>query len=176
MMYIANKLLPAQQKGYTLIELLLYIVIIGSLLVPLTYFFGMTTEARVKAQSITEVQDQGVAAMDYITQTIRNATSITAPAAAASSNSLTIVVPTASLSPTVFSLNGTTLQVKEGSATNVALTSSDVQVSGLTFKNLSRAGTSGIIQVSFTVTRTNAGGRAEFDYQKTFVSSAELAW
>jgi len=166
------------QKGYTLIELLLYVVIIGMILVPLTLFFGMSSEARVKAQSISEVEDQGTAAMDYITQTIRNSYSITTPAAAASGASLTLVVPTTALSPTVFSLSGTALQVKEGaSGSNVALTSGDVQMSNLTFKNLTRSGTSGIVQVSFTLTRTNnSGGRNEFDYSKTFTSSAEIGW
>lgn len=169
-------LLPLRQAGYTLIELLLYVVILGSLLGSVTYFFGMTTEARVKNQSITEVEDQGAATMDYITQTIRNATSITTPVAAGSGNSLTIVVPTGSLSPTIFSLSGTALQVKEGAAAAISLTSSDVQVSGLTFKNLTRSGTSGIVQVSFTLTRANPGGRSEYEYQKVFTSSAEIAW
>jgi hypothetical protein len=114
--------------------------------------------------------------MDNITQTIRNATSITTPAAAGSGASLTLVVPTGTLSPTIFSLNGTALQVKEGTGANVALTSSDVQISNLTFKNLTRSGTSGIVQVSFTVTRVNSGGRNELDYQKTFTSSAEIGW
>jgi prepilin-type N-terminal cleavage/methylation domain-containing protein len=164
------------QKGYTLIEMLLYIAIVGIMLVPLTYFFGMTTEARVKAQSIAEVDDQATAAMDNITQIIRNAYSITTPAAAASGSSLTLVVPTTALSPAIFSLNGTTLQVKEGTAANVALTSNDIQVSNLTFKNLTRSGTSGIVQISFTVTRVNSGGRNEFDYSKTFTSSAEIGW
>ena len=166
-----------RQRGYTLIELLLYVVILGLILTPLTYFFGMTSEARVKAQSISEVEDQGTAAMDYITQTIRNAYSASAPVAAASGSSLTLTVPTTALSPTVFSLNGSVLQVKEGTGVNIPLTSSDVQISNLTFKNLTRSGTSGVIQVSFTVTRTNnSGGRNEFDYQQTFTSSAEIGW
>ena len=164
-------------KGYTLIELLLYVVILGLILTPLTYFFGMTSEARVKAQSISEVEDQGTAAMDYITQTVRNAYSVSAPAAAASGSSLTLVVPTTALSPTVFSLNGTTLQVKEGTGATIPLTSGDVQVTNLTFKNLTRSGTSGVVQISFTITRTNnSGGRNEFDYQQTFTSSAEIGW
>lgn len=165
-----------REKGYTLIELLLYIIILSSLLVPLTMFFGMTTEARVKSQSISEVNDQAIAAMDYMTQTIRNATSITAPAAAASGASLTLVVPTGSLSPTIFSLNGSALQVKEGTGANIPLTSSDVQVANLTFKNLTRSGTSGAVQIGFTVSRANGGNRNEFDYQKTFTSTAEVAW
>lgn len=165
-----------KQGGFTLIELLLYVAIVGSLLTSITFFFGMVVESRVKNQTIAEVNDQGVAAIDYISQTIRNATSITAPAAAGSGSSLTLVVPTGSLSPTVFNLNGTTLQVTEGTGSAVALTGANVQVTGLTFKNLTRSGTGGQVQVSFTLSRVNPSNRNEYDYQKTFMTSAEVAW
>ncbi|HKX73531.1 MAG TPA: type II secretion system protein [Candidatus Saccharimonadales bacterium] len=174
-----NKIINKQEAngrtdGFTLIELLLYVTIVGTLLTAVTIFFATTTEARVKNQSIVEVDQQGTLVMNHMLQTIRNADSITAPAAGATAASLTLAVPTAGLSPTIFDLNGTTLQVKEGVAAAVALTNNKVQVSGLTFKNLTRASTPGIIQVSFTMSRINAGGRNEYDYQKTFVSSAAL--
>jgi prepilin-type N-terminal cleavage/methylation domain-containing protein len=168
-----------RQKGYTLIELLLYVSIIGILLTIIVFFFSTVVGARVKNQTILEVNDQGAAVMDYITQTIRNASSITTPAAGSSGSSLTLVVPTGSLSPTVFSLTGAApiaVQVKEGTGAQVPLTSNRVQVSSLTFKNLSRASTPGIIQVSFTLSRVNPSSKNEFDYQKTFTDSAEVKW
>lgn len=162
------------QRGFTLIELLLYVSIVGSLLIAVSMFFATTADARVKNQSIAEVDQQGALLMGRITQTIRNANSITSPSAGATASSLTLVVPTAGLSPTIFDLNGTTSQVKEGAAAAVPLTNNKVQVSGLSFKNLSHSGTPGIIQVSFTVSRVNPAGRNEYDYQKTFTSSAAL--
>lgn len=170
------KITRSNHSGYTLIELLLYVVIVGSFLIALSSFFITSTEARVKGESIAEVNDQGIAVMDHITQTIRNGSAITSPAAAASASALTITVPTSSLSPTIFSVSNGALQVKEGTAAAVALTNSNVQVSNVTFKNLTRSGTSGIVQISFTLTRVNNGGRTEFDYQKTFTSSAEIGW
>ena len=160
--------------GYTLIELLLYITLAGMLLVSLTMFFGMSVDARVKTQSVTEVNQQGASAMEYIQQTVRNASSISAPAAAASASSLTVVVPTASLSPTIFSLNGTVLQVKEGTAAAIALTNDDVQITNLTFTNLTRSGTDGVVRISFTVSRTNTSGRNEYDYSKTFTTTVAI--
>lgn len=164
------------QPGFTLIELLLYVSIIGSLLLAVSLFFALTTAARIKHQAITEVNQQGVAAMDHITQTIRNANLITTPLIGTSGSTLTLVVPTPALSPTTFSLAGTTLQVAEGLTPAVALTSSRVQVSNLTFKNLSRLATPGNVQVTFTVTHVNSLGRPAYDYQKTFTSSAEVGW
>jgi Tfp pilus assembly protein PilW len=325
----------SKAQGFTLIELLLYTAIVGSLLVAISLFFTTVLEARVKGQSIMEVEQQGAAAMEYITQTIRNANSITAPAVGATGTSLTLSVPTVAQSPTVFDINGgsatlgynsdggstdsgdsnftnatkftaaasgtistlyayigptigsspnnkaqmaiyngdangpTTLmasssevaltasswnafsissvsvtsgttywlayntngtaaaqnnlryhtgvtnqtkytaqpygtwqptwsggtfsnlenslyasintgtgngalQVKEGVAATVPLTNDKVQMSGLSFKNLSRSGTLGVVQVSFTVSRVNASSKNEYDYQKTFTGTATV--
>jgi len=166
----------AAEKGYTLIELLLYMAIVGVLLTSVTTFFGMTADARFKNQTVAEVNDQGQAMMDYMTQTIRNATSITTPVAAASGASLTLVVPTGSLSPTVFSLSSSALQVKEGAAAAISLTNNDVQVNSISFTNLTRSGTSGVVQISFVLARVNVNSHNEFDYQKTFTDTAEIGW
>jgi len=164
------------QAGFTLIELLLYISVVGTLLTSVSIFFGTTLDARVKGQSISEVEQQGAIVMDYILQTIRNADSITAPGTGLTANSLTLVVPTGALSPTIFDLSGTTLQVKEGAGAAVALTNSKVQVNNLTFKNLSRGSTPGVLQVSLQMSRVNPSGRNEYSYQKTFTSTAALRW
>lgn len=318
-------------KGYTLIELLLYIGIISILLGSTTLFFGAIIEARVKNQSISEVEQQGELAMDHIAQAIRNATSITSPAAGASAGSLILAMPTASINPTTFGMsggtsvlgynvdgtntdssnsnsmnavkftattsgtvstlyarigatvgtnpnnkaqmaiysgatpttllasstdvtitanawvafpissvaisngttywlayntNGTTsaqnnlryhtgtagqsiftsrtygtwpssftgttqnfefsmyadvvsgsgsdLQVSEGAGSATPLTNDKVQISGLTFTNLSRTDTPGVVRVSFTVSRVNTSGRQPYDYQKTFTTSVSL--
>jgi len=322
------------QTGYTLIELLLYVAIVGSLLTLGHLLFGMVAEARVKNQTVSEVDEQGTAIMDYMTQTIRNATSITTPTVGLNGPSLTLAVPTVGLSPTIFNTSGATtlgysvdgtstdtsnsnvtsatkfvastsgtvsalyglvgptvaaspnnqaqmalysgtsapttllasstsvtltagswntftiapvsvtsgqtywlayntngivaadnnlrthpgttgqtmfasrtfgtwpaswsgatentefstyalidtgaappaVQVKEGAGALVPLTSNDVQVTNLSFKNLTRAGTGGIVQVSFTVSRVNPNNRNEYNYQKTFIGSAEVGW
>ncbi|HSD55622.1 MAG TPA: hypothetical protein VLA92_00555, partial [Candidatus Saccharimonadales bacterium] len=123
---------------------------------------------------ITEVEQQGSFVADHITQIIRNADSITTPAAGASTASLTLAVPTTSLSPTIFDLSSGVVRVKEGTAAVVPLTSDKVEVSNVTFTNLTRASTPGIVQVKFTVSRVNPNSKNEYDYQKTFTVSAAL--
>lgn len=98
----------ARQKGYTLIELLLYVAIVGALLTSVTMFYGSAIEARVKGQSISEVEQQGALAIEYITQTIRNANAILAPDMGTTGSSLVLSVPTGSLSPTTFDLGSAT--------------------------------------------------------------------
>jgi prepilin-type N-terminal cleavage/methylation domain-containing protein len=165
-----------KQKGYTLIELLLYVVIVGVLLTTVTAFYGLALDARVKNQSISEVDQQGALAMELMTQTIRNASGITTPAAGASGNSLTITVPTGAFSPTIFNLTGTTLQIKEGAATAIPLTNSKVEVTSLIFRNLSRPSTPGLVQISMTLARVNPTDRNVYEYEKTFTTSAALRW
>ena len=324
------------EEGYTLIELLLYVVILSVLLTAVTTFFGSTVDARVKNQTINEVNEQATQLMDSITQTVHNATSITLPTAGTSGSSLTLVVPTGALSPTVFDISGgsstvlgynadggntdsgdsnsidaskftasatgtvstlyvligptvgtspnnkgqmaiysgatspttllassgdTTLtantwvafsissvsitsgqtywlaynangtsstqdnvrysvgtsgqerfigqtygtwpasytgtagtnqmsmyanivsggstgtaEVKEGASAAVPLLNNDVQLSNLTFTNLTRSGTNGLVQISFTITHVNPAGRNEYDYQQTFTTTAAAGW
>jgi type II secretory pathway pseudopilin PulG len=334
--YLATlKSMRKQQKGFTLIELLLYVGIVGGLLVSVSFFFALTADSRIKNQTISEVNQQGTALLDYVTQTIRNATSITVPAVGGTTGTLNLVVPTPALSPTVFDFttssvigvsvdggttdsgdknnmnatkytasatgtittlygllgptvaaspnntgqmaiyNGTSapttllasssstiltpsawnaftipptsvtsgqtywlvynnnglattdnnlrysvggagkgifvaqtygtwpstwsagtvttdqnsmyapidavtnvspFRVTEGVGSPVALTNSKVKLSGLTFTNLSRTGTPGIVQISFTLSRFNPSSKNEYDYQKTFTGSAEVQW
>jgi Tfp pilus assembly protein PilW len=161
-------------SGITLVETVIYISLSSMLLLALSAFFVMSTTARVKNQSINEVNQQGVFAMEQMVQAVRNATAVTAPTAATNGSSLSLTMPAAAQSPTAFSLSGTTLQVKEGAAAALPLTNGLVQVSNLSITNLSRSGTNGIVRISFTLARTKNIDRNEYDYQKTFTTSVSL--
>lgn len=163
-----------KQGGFTLTDLLIYIAMLGILLSAVTAFFITSVEARVKNQSITEVNEQGVLVIDQLTHIIRNATNITTPATGSSSSGFTAVVPTGSLSPTVLSVSSGTLQLQEGASAAVALTNSKVQVTGLTVTNLTRPSTSPILQISLTLARVSPAAAAfknSYDYSQTFTTS-----
>lgn len=166
--------LRAASHGFTLIELLLYVALISIFLSVLAFFFASSASMRVKNQAENDVNQQAAFVMNIMTQTIRNADSITAPTANNSATSATVTVPTAANSPTIFQLSGTTLQIKEGSAAAVAITSPSVQVSNLTFINTTRISTPGSIQISFTLSSTTGSTRDEFNYSRTFTTSASL--
>ncbi|HEU4965938.1 MAG TPA: prepilin-type N-terminal cleavage/methylation domain-containing protein [Candidatus Saccharimonadales bacterium] len=160
-------------NGFTLIELLLALTITGTLLFATTALVYAAVSARVQQQSITEVDAQGNAAIDLITQALRNATAIVSPVSG-SSDSLQLVTAASPLNPTIFqALNGT-LERTQGTGATVSLTNSHVAVTGLAFTNLSRPGTSSIVQVRFTLSRVSSRSTAEYSYQKTFTASAAL--
>ena len=162
------------QKGFTLIELLLYVGIASSILLVSTLFLQTLLESRVKNQTIAEVEQQGLQVIQIITQTIRNAETITSPTIGSSAASLTLDVIAASDDPTVFDLLGGAIRITEGVGSPIVLTNSRVTASALNFQNLSRADTPGIVRISFTLTHVNPAGRQEYDFEKTFYASASL--
>jgi len=160
------------KKGFTLIEVLLYVSIGGILIFLLANLIFMTMESRVKGQVINEVDGQGIQVMQLITQTIRNADSITSPTIGASGSSLSLNVTGAN--PTIFLLSGNKIVISESGGANVDLTSSRIIASNVIFYNVSRPATSGSIKIQFTLTHVNNTGRNEYNYSKTFYGTASL--
>ncbi|EKD95684.1 MAG: hypothetical protein ACD_24C00390G0005 [uncultured bacterium] len=161
-------------QGFTLIELLLYVGIASIILIVTTLFLGVLLESRVKNQAISEIEQQGLQLMQIITQTTRNAENISSPTAGNSSSTLSLDVINTSKDPTVFDLSGGIIRITEGSENTIPLTNSHVSVSSLSFQNKSRANTPGTIRISFTLNYVNPESRYEYDYVKSFISSATL--
>jgi len=162
------------QRGFTLLELLLYLAIVSLIVGSLSAFLIFSFQMRIKNQTIAEVEQQGKQVMQLIMQTARNAEAINSPAISATSTSVSFDVVTASKDPTVFSLSGNALRIQEGTSSAVVLTNSRVSASGLQIYNVSRTGTPGIIRIQFILSSVNPTGRDEYTYSKTFYASAAL--
>lgn len=159
--------------GFTLIEILLYVSIAGVILLATSVFLSLLLQARIKNQTIAEVEQQGLQVMQLITQATRNAEVLIGLPLGAVSSSLTLDVLTLLNDPT-FDLVGGVIRVKEGAGSAIPLTNSRVIVSGLIFQNLSRLGTPGTIRITYTLSHTNPEGRNEYSYTRTFIGSATL--
>lgn len=164
------------KKGFTLIEMLLYLSILSIVVLALSSFLYLSYSSRVKATVIAEVEQQGNQIMSIINQNIRNSQSITSPAAGVSAGSITLAEYSAPLSPTIFSQSVNKLQITEGATSAVDITSNRVIVSSLTFQNLSRASTPGIIRIQFTLSHVNPSNIGEYIYSKTFTSTTSLRY
>lgn len=161
-------------KGFTLVELLLYVGMLAMLLLVMSLFLSVIFQTHIKSQTIAEVEQQGVQVMQVITQVIRNADSINSPAIGVSAASLSVSTYAPANNPTLFDLSGGTLRITQDAGQAVPLTNDRVAISSLSFQNLSRTGTPGIIRIQFIVSSVNAGSRNEYDFQKTFIGSASL--
>jgi len=161
-------------RGTTLIEVLLYIVIASILLGVISAFTFVLLSSRVKNQTISEVNSQGVFISEMIERTIRSGEAVNTPLIGTSSETLSVDVLNSSLDPTIFSLSSGVLYVKEGFASNIALSNSKVVISNLIFRNLSIPSTPGSVHFSFNISHVNNAGRNEFSYSKTFAGSASI--
>jgi len=161
-------------KGFTLIELLLYVALSAILLLSISIFLSTLLESRIKNQVIAEVEQQGMQVMQIVVQTVRNADTINSPATGVSAASLSINTIVSGNNPTVFDLSGGAIRITEGAGSAIVLTNSRLTASGLTFSNLSRASTPGIVRIQFTLTAVNSTERNEYNYAKTFYGSASL--
>ncbi|MEK7122246.1 MAG: hypothetical protein AAB855_00150, partial [Patescibacteria group bacterium] len=157
-----------------LLETVLYIAIAAVMLLSVIFFFLILLEGRTQARAINEVEQQGLHAMEIITSTIRNAENITSPTTGSSASSLALDVVSVGNDPTVFDFSSGALRITEGAGSGVALTSSHVTVSTLTFSNYSRSSTPGTIRIQFTLTYVSSSTQHEYTYAKTFISSASL--
>jgi Tfp pilus assembly protein PilW len=161
-------------KGFTLIEFLLYIGLLGIILtvsgaIGLNILFG-----KAKLNSIEEVSQNSRFAIEKIASTIRNAQAINSPATSTNGTSLSLVMTDSSLNPTVFDLSSKILRITEGAGSAVNLTSDEVSVSDLQFTNISYTGTPGTVRIQITVEHINPDNRPEYDVSKTFYATANL--
>ena len=162
------------RSGFSLIELLLYLVIVSVIVSVLSAFLVFLMQSREKAYTITEVEEQGILVSKLIAREIRNAQSINTPTIGVSGSTLSLQTYSGATSPTVFDVSADMVRIKEGASTAVPITNSHVMVSGFTVKNLSHAGTKGSVRVSFTLTYNNPSNRQEFSYSETFTVGGAL--
>lgn len=161
-------------RAFTLVEMLLYIAIASTVIITISALLFSMIIARDRTQIILEVEENGVQIMNQITQTVRNAVSVSVPTAGNTGTSLSLTVRDSAKSPTIYNLTSNILQIKEGSGQSINLTSNRVLVSNLIFTNLSSPSTPGIIRIQFRLTFNNSSGRTQYNYYKDFTGSATL--
>ena len=163
-----------KSKGFTLIEMLLYIVITVAVLYIGTLLFSTMISSRIKNQVTVEVEQQGAYIMNMITQTVRTAEAINFPSAGSEGDTLTVLVPVGANNPTNFSVDNGAFQMREGGGTNVLLTNSRVEMSNLVFKNLTQGSGREIIRIEFTLSSVNPEDQREYEYSVNFYTSVTV--
>lgn len=160
------------KNGFTLIEFLLYTAIVGTVLLAAGAVTFNVLFGKAKLAALGEVSQGGRAAMEQMSFTIRNATEINSPATGANTTSLSLQVADPAKNPTVFNLQNGILQITEGASAPVAITSSALNITGITFTNASSANASSTMRIQLTVAYRNATGQQEYNVQRTFYTTA----
>ncbi|MBI4239899.1 hypothetical protein HY620_02845 [Candidatus Uhrbacteria bacterium] len=162
------------KKGFTVIETLLFVAASGTILLVISLFLSLLISARVKGQTISEVEHTGAHIIQSITQSLRNADSVQVPAKGVSGSSLSFTTPVPEKNPSVVDMSGTSLRITEGAQSSLPLSSDRVIVSQLTFTNLGEVSTPDSIRIQFTLSHANPGAKNEYEYSKTFYATASL--
>lgn len=161
-------------KGFTLIEVMLYVAIASTMLFVVVQFLHTLVAGRIHQHVIAEVEFEGAQTLTRVLQTTRNAEVLNTPAVGGTGTTLSVDTYVVGNNPTTFYVAGGVLYTTEGSSAPKALTSNVVTVSDFAVTNATAAGSAGIARVVYTLTYTNPENRPEYTYQKTFIGSAAL--
>jgi len=147
------------RRGFTIIEVLIYIALIA-FLVPLTADLFLTTvNSGALNREVREARSEAARALQIMTQTIRNSSTIIEPAFNANSTRLIVA-------STTFSLDAGQIKVQENGGPVEPLTATGFQISDLLFSNSSKFGTPGLVKISFKIKKG--------DYDKKYYGAAAL--
>ncbi|MFA6424131.1 MAG: prepilin-type N-terminal cleavage/methylation domain-containing protein [Candidatus Magasanikbacteria bacterium] len=156
-----------KKSGFTLIEVLLYVGITSFMLLTINIFIATVLQSRIKNQTVLVVENSGVAIMQTIIQTLRNATQINI------SNPQTISATMPDGQQIVFGLENQVINSTQ-SGTIYPLIPSDVSATSLQFTNLAPAEKPASIQIIFNLENLSPEGRNETTYSQTFYDTATL--
>lgn len=165
-------------KGFTLVELLIYLAIVSVALTAMVRFSLVMTDARNKNFVIQEVQANSRNAILEISRIIKDSTDVNVPGSEwdIDPGELRLTRNDSLLSPTIIRLDGDNgnLEIVEGLNPPVRLTSNKVRVSNLVFSNFSGDNQRETIKVELTVEYNNSTNDVDFDYSQSLQTSVGL--
>lgn len=124
-------------RGLTLIEVLLYAVLVGMTMTALVLLATTAFKVRSEIRAQIILDDEMRFASGRILSAVHEATGITAPAIGVTSSTLTLSMASSTQDPTTITLSGGIITLAQGTGTAVALTSSELNVSTLSFSRVS---------------------------------------
>jgi type II secretory pathway pseudopilin PulG len=144
------------RQGHTLIEMLLYVALFVILFTFLTDIILNMLDGKTRLEAVNEVTQATREGMTRMELAIRNAASVTTPAAGSTSSSLVLATDVAATNPTTFFVTDGVLRMQEGTSAAVDLTGDGVAVQSLLFRNFGATGAPGSIRIELSVSSTNA--------------------
>ena len=135
-------------KGFTLVELIIYMGILVMLLTVLTTIFTQAVDTQLESQASSSVEQDGRYIISKLLYDINRASSITSPALGVTSSSLQIVI--SGVTYTYASSSGNLVLTNNNGANN--LNGFDTTLSQLSFQIVGNSGGKNTITVQFRLT------------------------
>lgn len=161
------------RRAFTLVEIIIYLAIVGMIAVSLVLFSISVSSSRGKAKVVSEVQANARFALDTIRQKMRSASGINFGAGLPGSTSNTLTLITLDPLPTIFDLDtNNRLRMKVSSNPIEFLTSDEISVTDLRFTNLTD-GAREHVRMFMTLRYKNAGS-VEYQYEYSVESAMSI--
>jgi type II secretory pathway pseudopilin PulG len=141
------------RPGSTLIELLIYLAIVGGVLAAILPLLFSATETRVLQKTISTVEQNGTQILQNITAQVRGAERILSPAIGQAGQVLVLQTESESTNPTIIGLSSGSIILIEHS-TRELISSEQVGVADLVVRNTSTSATQQSVSISFRISRT----------------------
>jgi len=152
----------------TLIETLVAIAIMSIVVLSVTSIIVGVGKSERHDRAASETDWEASFILSNIAQSIRNATSVTAPAVGSSSSSLTLSIPNITAeNPTVYSTSSQVINVSKGGLAATRLSSPNVTVANLSLQNIKAIGTKGAVRITLSLSYANPSNRPELVYSVT---------
>ena len=146
---ISNFKFQIHKKGFTLVEMLLYMGFLTAFLVVLTQIFVSTLNVQLESEANSSIQQDGRFIMTRLTYDIERATSISTPASLGGQSSN--LVMTISGGTYTYAISGNNLVLTTSLGTD-QINGEGTKVSNLLFKRIGNSGGKNTFQITFTLT------------------------
>lgn len=170
MKIFSNKNVIKNRNGFTLIEMMIYIAIIGGVVASFVSYSLTIGDSRNKTYVAQEVHANSRLALSVITDSIRSANWVNVGSSTfdADPGVLSLSMANATLNPTIISLSADDgiLKIVQGINAPIEITNANVKVTDLVFKNLTSTGGRASVGVDLTVEYANSSGDKGFNYRQ----------
>lgn len=165
-------------SGFTLIETLIYVTIIGAIITSFISFSLSVSDTRGKAYVVSEVQANTRVALSAIESRIKKADDVNVANSTFGTDPgyLSLTMASSTLNPTIIALDQDdgVLVIKEGAYATTSITSTEVNVTNLVFTNLTASTTRENIRVEVTVEYINSNNGSIYRYSQNSRSATSL--
>jgi len=158
----------SKNKGFTLIEFLVYTIILAVLINIIGSVALNIFQSGAKSNTIQEVSHNGRFALQKIGQAINGAKDVILPET--QGTSLVLESAEEDKNPTVFDVFENTLRMKEGNKEFVELTSSEVNVENILFKRIASDGLDSV-KIEMDISFDNQKELSEYDFESFFTGA-----
>lgn len=164
------KLKILNKKGFSLIDMLIYIAILSTVLLTITSLFTLAIQQREKADSISKVNSDLYRTALVISEEVKNADAILNPLVGTTAQEFTSIENT--IESRFYVSNGNLYLDKSGQTHQIS--SNYIVVNSLEVHNLSSTEKDESIQINISYSLRNPNGRTENNYNDSYQFTISL--